>query len=57
MPGDAAVGLQLGTADKTRKLTVQIVAAHLAHNNVAVNDLPALIDQVYNALSGLGESV
>ncbi|MGK9167628.1 MucR family transcriptional regulator [Inquilinus limosus] len=57
MAGDAAVGLQQGTADETRKLTVQIVAAHVAYNNVAANDLPALIDQVYNALSGLGKPV
>ncbi|WP_342242243.1 MucR family transcriptional regulator [Inquilinus sp. OTU3971] len=57
MAGDAAVGLQQGTADETRKLTVQIVAAHVAHNNVAANDLPALIDQVYNALNSLGKPV
>jgi predicted transcriptional regulator len=36
---------------------VQIVAAHVAHNNVATNDLPGLIDQVYTALSGLGKPV
>ncbi|MGK9171588.1 MucR family transcriptional regulator [Inquilinus limosus] len=57
MAGDAASGLEHGTADETRKLTVQIVAAHVAHNNVATNDLPALIDQVYKALSGLGKPV
>jgi len=57
MAGDATSGLQQGTADETRKLTVQIVAAHVAHNNVAANDLPALIDQVYKALNGLGKPV
>ncbi|WP_225769555.1 MucR family transcriptional regulator [Inquilinus sp. Marseille-Q2685] len=57
MAGDATVGLQQGVADETRKLTVQIVAAHVAHNNVATNDLPALIDQVYAALNGLGKPV
>ena len=57
MAGDAAVGSQQGTADETRELTVQIVAAHVAHNNVAANDLPALIDQVYKSLSELGKPV
>ncbi|MGK9233405.1 MucR family transcriptional regulator [Inquilinus limosus] len=57
MSEDATVGLQQGAADETRKLTVQIVAAHVAHNNVATNDLPALIDQVYAALNGLGKPV
>lgn len=57
MSGDAVAGLQEGTAGETRKLTVQIVAAHVAHNNVAANDLPVLIDQVYKALNGLGKPV
>ena len=57
MAGETSVGLQQGTADETRKLTVQIVAAHVAHNNVATNDLPALIGQVYSALSGLGKPI
>jgi len=57
MAGETSVGLQQGTADETRKLTVQIVATHVAHNNVATNDLPALIDQVYSALSSLGKPV
>ncbi len=56
MAGETSVGLQQGTADETRKLTVQIVAVHVANNNVATSDLPALIDQVYSALSGLGEA-
>ncbi len=30
MAGDTAVGLQQGTADETRELTVQIVATHVA---------------------------
>ena len=33
-------------------LTAQIVAAHVANNKVAVEELPALIQQVYHALSG-----
>jgi predicted transcriptional regulator len=31
-------------------LTTKIVAAHVAHNNVAMADLPGLIQQVYNTL-------
>ena len=44
------------TADETRRLTAQIVSAHVAHNNVAQTDLPALIAQVYSALTGLGQA-
>jgi predicted transcriptional regulator len=57
MAGETSVGLQQDAADETRKLTVQIVAAHVAHNNVAMSDLAALIDQIYSALSGLGKPV
>lgn len=35
-------------------LTADIVAAHVSNNSVAVNDLPTLISNVHNALSGLG---
>ncbi|MCT2558304.1 MucR family transcriptional regulator [Tsuneonella sp. YG55] len=35
-------------------LTSDIVAAHVSNNNVAVEDVPALITTVYGALSGLG---
>ena len=35
-------------------LTADIVAAHVSHNSVAVNDLPNLIANVHGALSGLG---
>lgn len=38
-------------------LTADIVASHVANNNVATNDLPALIANVYSALSGLNNSV
>jgi predicted transcriptional regulator len=34
-------------------LTADIVAAHVSNNSVAVNDLPNLIQNVHNALSGL----
>ena len=35
-------------------LTADIVAAHLANNKVAVNDVPVLVARVYEALDGLG---
>jgi predicted transcriptional regulator len=38
-------------------LTSDIVAAHVSNNNVAVEDISALISNVYNALAGLGETV
>jgi predicted transcriptional regulator len=36
------------------ELTVQIVSAHVAKNTIAPNGLPALIEQVYNALKSAG---
>lgn len=38
-------------------LTADIVAAHLTNNTVAVSDVPALIQNVHQALSGLGSPV
>ena len=35
-------------------LTSDIVAAHVANNNVEVSDVPTLIPPVYSALAGLG---
>lgn len=35
-------------------LTADIVAAHVANNTIAVGDVPALVQQVYGALAGLG---
>lgn len=35
-------------------LTSDIVTAHVSNNNVEVENLPSLIENVYNALSGLG---
>lgn len=35
-------------------LTADIVSAHVSNNSVAVSDLPLLIQNVHNALSGLG---
>lgn len=36
-----------------RSLTADIVSAHVAHNSVAVGDVPALVERVYGALAGL----
>jgi len=38
-------------------LTADIVAAHVGSNNVAVNDVPALIQSVHRALASLGAPV
>ncbi|MEO0566535.1 MAG: MucR family transcriptional regulator [Pseudomonadota bacterium] len=35
-------------------LTADIVSAHVAHNTVAVSDVPTLIETVHNALSSVG---
>ena len=35
-------------------LTADIVAAHVSNNNVAVADLPMMIERVHGALAGLG---
>jgi len=37
-------------------LTADIVAAHVANNNVSSSDLPVLIANVHGALAGLGAS-
>lgn len=36
-------------------LTSDIVAAHVSNNDVAVDNVPDLITQVYSALAGLGQ--
>jgi predicted transcriptional regulator len=41
--------------DETRRLTVQIVSAHVAKNTVASHDLPAMIALVYGSLESLGK--
>ena len=35
-------------------LTADIVSAHVSNNNVAVGDIPALIQNVHTALTGIG---
>ena len=42
--------------DTLLTLTADIVAAHVSNNSVAVNDLPNLIQNVHQALSGISGS-
>jgi predicted transcriptional regulator len=42
--------------DTLLTLTADIVAAHVSNNSVAVNDLPHLIQNVHQALSGISPS-
>ena len=37
--------------------TTDIVSSHVANNTVAMQDLPALIQQVYAALAGVGTAL
>jgi predicted transcriptional regulator len=37
-------------------MVTEIVAAHLSNNTVAVGDIPRLINEVYGALTGLGQA-
>ncbi|MFM5886421.1 MAG: MucR family transcriptional regulator [Novosphingobium sp.] len=48
---------QADTKEMLITLTSDIVAAHVSNNNVAVDELAALISNVYGALAGLGEVV
>ena len=43
-------------ADLFRRLTAQIVAAHLAHNKLEVAEVPPLIETVHKTLAGLGKT-
>ncbi|HEX8193697.1 MAG TPA: MucR family transcriptional regulator [Allosphingosinicella sp.] len=42
-------------AEAIVSLTADIVSAHVSNNSVAVSDLPTLIQNVHNALTGLGK--
>jgi predicted transcriptional regulator len=44
------------TTETLITLTADIVSAHVSNNSVAVNDLPQLIQNVHNALTGLGQT-
>lgn len=48
--------IQNDMAETLITLTSDIVAAHLSNNSVSVEDVPALITNVYGALSGLGQT-
>ena len=48
MPSEDLAGEALIT------FTADIVAAHVSNNNVGVDEVPALIQNVYGALAGLG---
>jgi predicted transcriptional regulator len=41
--------------EQTIILTAQIISAHLAHNDVAVERLPAFIREVHQALAAIGQ--
>ncbi|WP_394727261.1 MucR family transcriptional regulator [Altererythrobacter sp. GH1-8] len=47
--------LELDMKETLITLTSDIVAAHLSNNPVAVDEVPSLISNVFNALSKLGE--
>ena len=44
------------TSNDLLALTTEIVAAHVSNNTVSVNDLPTLINQVYQSLATIGQS-
>lgn len=45
-----------GAEDTLITLTADIVAAHVSNNSVAVNDLPNLIQNVHQALTGISST-
>jgi predicted transcriptional regulator len=47
----------VGAQESLITLTADIVAAHVSNNSVAVSDLPLIIQNVHNALAGLGSPV
>ena len=48
--------LQSDMGETLITLTSDIVAAHVSNNSVSVDDIPALITNVYGALAGLGQA-
>ncbi len=48
--------LELEMKETLITLTSDIVAAHVSNNDVAVDDVPGLITNVFGALAGLGEA-
>jgi predicted transcriptional regulator len=49
-------GSVVETNEQLINLTADIVSAHVANNNVSVNDVAGLVQQVHAALSGLGKA-
>lgn len=47
---------QADMAETLITLTSDIVAAHVSNNNVAVEDVPSLITNIYGALAALGQA-
>jgi predicted transcriptional regulator len=48
---------RIAMADETLlALAAEIVSAHVSHNSVSPNDLPAMIEAVYGSLARLGET-
>jgi predicted transcriptional regulator len=45
-----------GAEDTLLTLTADIVAAHVSNNSVAVNDIPNLIQNVHQALTGISDA-
>jgi predicted transcriptional regulator len=45
------------TTETLITLTADIVSAHVSNNSVAVADLPELIQNIYNSLNGLGDTL
>ena len=45
------------THHRMLELTSRIVSAQLSHNALPASELPALIDQVFQAVTGLGTSI
>jgi predicted transcriptional regulator len=45
-----------GEADLFRRLTAQIVAAHVSHNKLESAEVPPLIEMVYRTLADLGKT-
>ncbi|HXZ02072.1 MAG TPA: MucR family transcriptional regulator [Stellaceae bacterium] len=45
---------EMANSNDLLALTTEIVAAHVSNNTVAINDLPQLINQVYQSLAGIG---
>lgn len=51
------VGAQPSNGDGLLVLTADLAAAHVSNNTVAFSDIPALIQNVYGALAGLGVAI